>query len=219
MGTQEQKKAALESLCLAYWQPLYTFLRCAGRSHEAAEDGVQEFFLRLMDGRLLSLADPGKGRFRSLIFTALRNLDCDFRRIENSQKRGGSVETVSLDSALAEESRQLELACCATPENVFDRVWALTLISRATGRLKKHFEEEGKTALFEELLPRITGEMGQETIASLALRLGMSEAAVKMASFRLRRHYAEAIREEIQLTVSSPEDVNDELRCLMASFK
>jgi len=217
-GTEDQKKAALESLCRAYWQPLYTFLRCAGRNHEAAEDGVQEFFLRLMDGRLLSLADPGKGRFRTLILTALRNLDCDFRRIENCQKRGGAVETVSLDFALAEESWQLELAYSTSPEKTFDRVWALTLISRATRRLKRHFAEDGKTALFEELFPRITGEMEQETLASLAQRLGMSEAAVKMASFRLRRHYAEAIRDEIQLTVSSPEDVNDELRSLMSSL-
>lgn len=217
-GTEDQKKAALESLCRAYWQPLYTFLRCSGRNHETAEDEVQEFFLRLMDGRLLSLADPCKGRFRTLILTALRNLDCDFRRSENCQKRGGAMECVSLDFALAEESWQLELDYSTSPEKAFDRVWALTLIDRATRRLKRHFTEDGKTALFEELFPRISGELTQHTLGQSALRLGMTEAAVKMASVRLRRHYAEVIRDEIQLTVSSPEDVNDELRSLMRSL-
>ncbi|MEN3942319.1 hypothetical protein WJU23_13555 [Prosthecobacter sp. SYSU 5D2] len=218
-GSEEEKIAALDTLCRTYRQPLYVFLRSIGRSHEAAEDSLQEFFLRLMDGRLLTLACPERGRFRTLILTALKNLDHDFHRMENAQKRGGDTEFVSLDNPAFKDHLQSELTYGISPEQAFDRAWATILIDRSRLRLQEHFTSIGKATLFAELFPRMMGEgMEEGNLAAVAQRLQMSETAVKTAFWRLRRHYAEIFRYEVQQTLVCQEEVQDEVRCLMASF-
>lgn len=217
-GTEDQRKTALEMLCRIYWLPLYAFLRSAGRSHEVAEDIVQEFFLRLLDGRLLASATPERGRFRSLILTALKNLDHDLRRMEQTQKRGGGCEVLSLDMTGAQDFSQNQQASEATPDQAFDRAWAMTLIDRAAHRLKQHFTLEGKEALFAELYPRILGEETEDGLAAVASRLGMSAAAVKVAAFRIRRHYAEILQEEVRRTVITAEEARQELLHLRTAF-
>jgi DNA-directed RNA polymerase specialized sigma24 family protein len=212
-----QRRAALEDMCRAYWYPLYAFLRRSGRNTEDAQDLVQDFFVKLIDGALLATATPEKGKFRTLLLAALKNMDANAWHAAQTQKRGGGAERVPLDAALAEE-RLLHERADAPPEAIFDRAWANTVMDRAGAALQAEYVGVGKAELFSELFPRLNGGVVKDGLAAVAARLGMSEAAVKMALSRMRPRYADALRNEISHTVGSHGDTQEELRYLLTAF-
>ena len=211
------RRKALGDLCAAYWYPLYAFLRRSGRGVEDAQDLAQDFFARLMDGTLLSGANPEKGKFRTLLLAALKNMDANAWNAARAQKRGGGAEVVPLDVVLAEDRWQAEPAGVAA-DAAFDRAWANTVMDRAGAQLQAEYVTGGKAALFSELFPRLNGGGAADGLAAVADRLGMSEAAVKMALSRMRPRYADALRAEIAHTVGSHGDVQEELRYLLTVF-
>lgn len=214
----EEGAAAMTRLFQSYWPPLYGFLRRGGRTKEEAEDLLQEFFLKLQNGSLLTSADPQRGRFRSVLLMSLRNLEVDFFRAARTQKRGAGAEMVSLDAAEAEAGWNVAADAGLTPESAYDRAWARTLLQRAGQRLREICEAEGKAAHFVELMPFVTGGRPGGEFAAAAERLGMNEKTARVALSRLRRRYAAVIREEVAETVGPDGDVQDELRYLMENF-
>lgn len=214
---EETRRSALGEMCEAYWYPLYAYLRRSGRGQEDAQDLTQEFFARLMDGRLLGPADPSRGRFRTLLLAAMKNLDANAWAAAKAGKRGGGATVVPLDVALAEE-RWLAEPAGPPAEAVFDRAWANAVMDRAGTKLQAEYAAGGKVALFAELFPRLNGGPAGDGLAAVAERLGMTEAAVKMALSRMRPRYAEALRWEIAQTVGSHGDVQEELRYLLSVF-
>ena len=213
------RHVALEELYRAYWYPLYAFLRRSGRGVEDSQDLAQDFFTRLLDGRLLRNADPAKGRFRTLLLASLKHLDADAYKAARAAKRGGRLEFVEMDIDQAEEKWHLEESLAASPELAFDRAWANTVMDRAGRELRGEYISGGKAALFDELFPRLNGGGGDDGLAAVAKRLSMTEAAVKMALSRMRRRYADALRAEIAHTVGSRGDVQEELRYLLSAFQ
>ena len=175
-GDEAQRRVALEALCSAYWYPLYAFLRRSGRGVEDAEDLVQDFFARLLDGSLLERADQGRGKFRTLLLAAVKNLDSDARKAERTQKRGGLAKVVALDSVLAEERWLVDSSRESAPEVAFDRAWAAAILERAGLRLRAEHAGE-KAALFAELAPRLTGsgEDGLAEIGAASIKLSYQQ--------------------------------------------
>ena len=216
-GDDASRRGALETLCATYWYPIYAFLRRSGRSPEDAQDLAQDFFVRLLDGRLLEGADPAKGKFRTLLLAALKNLDANAHAAAKAAKRGGNHTFVSLDAGHAEEHWQADTRTDEPVERLFDRAWAETLLSRSSERLRGEFEEKGREGLFSALYPRLTGG-DSEGLSRVAEGLGLSEDAVKMALSRLRRRFGEVLREEVSETVGSRGDVQEELRYLLSNF-
>ena len=216
--SDEQAIAAMARLFQSYWQPLYLFLRREGRTREQAEDLLQEFFVRLHDGRLLSAVTPERGRFRTLMLTSLRNLDRDIYKASRAQKRGAGAEMVSLDVAMAEEQCGELTDAGLSPERAFDRAWALALLQRAGERLGAECAAEGKAALYAELFPHLTGGGQAGDFPAAAARLGMEEKSARVALSRLRRRYAAVIRQEVSSTVGTEADEKDELRYLLENF-
>jgi DNA-directed RNA polymerase specialized sigma24 family protein len=211
-----QRNAALGELYGAYWSPLYAFLRRGGRTVDDARDLVQEFFVRLLDGSLLSAADPAKGRFRTLLLAGLRHLDANTHRAALAAKRGGGRELVPLDFVPAEERWQAEASRSESPEQAFDRAWANVVIDRASVNLREDYQASGKGPLFEALFPCLLGNRPQGGLVAVGERLGMSEGGVKMALSRLRHRFGEALQREIAHTVGSRADVQEELRYLLS---
>lgn len=211
------RQRALGELCSTYWYPLYAFLRRSGRSVEDAQDLVQDFFGRLGDGSLLAGASPSKGKFRSLLLAALKNVESNAQRTARAQKRGGGAEMVSLDVAMAEQAWQADPKQDG-PDKTFDRAWARTVIAEAAAALRGEYATSGKEALFEALFPKLNGVRTSETLAELGNRIGMSEAAVKMAFSRMKARYADALRAEVSLTVGSQGDAEEEIRYLTTIF-
>src|SRR5262245_23008400 len=155
-----EAREALASLCEAYWYPLYAFLRRRGHAPEDAADLTQGFFARLLEKNALAAVRRGRGRFRSYLLAALENHLQNRRRGERAKKRGGGRTPLSLDRADAEERYRLEPAHEMTPERVYKRRWALTLLERALDLLRAEMEAAGKGELFAKLKPSLNGEGG-----------------------------------------------------------
>jgi RNA polymerase sigma factor (sigma-70 family) len=208
-------REALAELCSAYWYPLYAFVRRRGYDPERARDLTQDFFARALEKGLLAEADPSRGRFRSFLRTACANLLANRRDWELARKRGGDRLILSIDMADAEGRYALELADGLTPERIFDRSWALTLLGRVLDQLGREYEEAGKAATFEAL----RGVLAGDHYAAVAARLGTTEGAARVAAHRLRRRYSELLRREIGSTLAEPAEVDDEIQDLFAALE
>jgi RNA polymerase sigma factor (sigma-70 family) len=210
-------REAMERLCRTYWFPLYTYLRRRGYDTYGAEDCTQAFFAALLQRHALHRADPQQGRFRSFLLSSLNHFLADERDRAGAQKRGGGRPIVSLDVGDAETRYQIEPAHDLTPEKLFEKSWALTVLGNAMAKLKAEFAGS-KEQLFETLKPYLPAGKGPTSYKDVAARLGMTEATVKVTVYRLRQRYRQLVREEIAQTVSTPEQVDEEIRDLFASL-
>jgi RNA polymerase sigma factor (sigma-70 family) len=213
-------QAALATLCQQYWYPLYAFARRRGHAMHAAQDLTQAFFARLLEKDDLHAADPKRGRFRSFLLAAFQNFLANDWDRQTAQKRGGGQALVSLDVRTAEERLMNEPVHDETAERLFDRRWALLVLDRALQRLRADYLKGGREAIFTALEPQLTGGAADrnESLREIGERVGMSEAAIKVAVHRLRKRFGEALREEIAQTLSTPDDTDDELRQLFAAL-
>ena len=212
-----QAAAALARLCRIYWYPLYAFIRRRGHGAHDAQDLTQEFFYRLLDKRYLNAVDYRKGRFRSFLLAALEHFLANEWRRSQAQRRGGGQQVISIDDD-AEQRYAREPATNLSPERIYEQRWALAFLEQVLGKLRAEFVEAGKGGTFEALKVFLTGDRAPGGYAGLAAELGSTEAALKMAVSRMRQRYAELLREEIANTVSGPNEIEDELRALMAAL-
>jgi RNA polymerase sigma factor (sigma-70 family) len=210
--------AALESLCRTYWNPLYAYVRHQGHSPHDAQDLTQEFFARLLERKYLKLARRERGRFRSFLLKSLKHFLINEWKRGQSQKRGGGREIFSLDDEAAERSYRQQPADQLTPESLYDKLWAMTLLERAMERLAANYAGTGKQEVFDRLKPLLLTEGSNEAYRDAGGPLGLSEGAVKVAVHRLRQRFREEVRAEIAQTVATPSEVDGELRCLMAAM-
>jgi len=210
---------ALAELCRNYWYPLYVYVRRMGRSPQDAQDLTQEFFARLIEKRWLDRAEQSRGRFRSFLLATFKHfLAAEWHR-ERAAKRGGGQPALSLDGVEAEDRYKLEPADTATPEALYDRRWAMTVLDQALARLEAEQRADGHAARFEALKDCLLGEPGEETLAELGARLCQTEAAMKSIVRRLRERYRILLREDIAQTVDGAEGVDEELRSLLAALR
>jgi|HubBroStandDraft_1064217.scaffolds.fasta_scaffold99494_2 RNA polymerase sigma factor (sigma-70 family) len=215
-GESARARAALESLCRAYWYPLYAFLRRTGQSPHDAEDSVQGFFAVCLEKNYLAAADEAKGRFRSFLLLALKRFLGKERDKARAGKRGAGQELIALDSLTAEQRYALEPAEHLSADKLFERRWALTLLEQVLSRLRGEQAASGPRDAFEQLKEFLLAGGRGTPYAELAARLGTSEGAVKVAVHRLRQRYRQLLEEEIANTVTSPEEAEDERRYLLA---
>ncbi|MFV1967115.1 MAG: RNA polymerase sigma factor [Pirellulaceae bacterium] len=184
---------ALESLCRTYWYPLYAYVRRRGYSADDAKDLTQEFFARLLEKDYLQAADCERGRFRSFLLTVLKRFLSKERERAEAQKRGGGRKLLSIDFTSGEDRCRLEPSHDWTPEKVYERRWALTLLDQVLNRLGREYAEKQETQLFEHLKVYLTGSSGAPAYAQTAADLSMSESAVKVAVHRMRQRYRELL--------------------------
>lgn len=210
---------ALAALCEAYWYPLYAYVRRRGLDAHEAQDLTQEFFAHLLDSEAVSVASPERGRFRSFLLASLHNFLANHWRKENAQKRGGGKSILSLDLAAGEERYVAEPAHTLTPEKVYERRWAMTLLGQVMETLAEEYRADGKGELFENLKPYLGGTLEGLPYVELAAKIGMSVGSIKVAVHRLRRRCGELLREKIAETVESPEEIDLELRELFAAVR
>jgi len=211
---RKEARSALVFLCENYWYPLYAYLRRRGYPADQAQDLTQEFFIRLLEGRYLDRADPEKGRFRSFLLTSLKFFVADEEDRHRARKRGGGM-VVPLEFSSGEDRYQREPAHGETPERIFERRWALSMLDRVVERLRNEFVHHGRAEHFERLKMFLLGQ-SDAPYAELAREMNTSEGALKVAIHRLRKRYRELFRQEIADTVADPAEVESELRYLAA---
>jgi RNA polymerase sigma factor (sigma-70 family) len=211
-----ESAAALEVLCRAYWYPLYAFVRQQGHSPDDAQDLTQEFFARLLAKEYLQAADREKGRFRTFLRVALRRFLANEWDRARRLKRGGGHTPLPLDTMAAEQRYQAERDDALAPDRLYERRWAWTLLEQALARLRADYSAAGKAAEFDRLKETLTADRGSIPYPDLAAALGLSEGAARVAVHRLRKRFREVFRATVAETVSTPEEVEDELRHLVA---
>jgi RNA polymerase sigma-70 factor (ECF subfamily) len=210
--------AALETLCRAYWYPLYAYVRRKGHGPEEAQDLTQEFFARLLERNFLQAVQQERGKFRWFLLSAMKRFLANEWHKDHAAKRGGRHVVLSLDETVAEGRFQLEPADPLTPEKLFDQSWALTLLDEARQKLQREYETSGRGAAFEQLKVFLSGDRAPVSHAEAGAALGLSEGAVTVAVHRLRQRYRECLRESIAHTVLTPTEVDEEIRHLFAVF-
>ena len=213
---RKEARSALVSLCEGYWYPLYAYVRRRGYSPDQAQDLTQEFFIRVLEGRYLDRADPEKGRFRSFLLSSMKFFVADEEDRRRAQKRGGGA-VLPLELSSGEDRYQREPAHDETPERIFERRWALSVLDRVVERLRVEFVQHGRPEHFDRLKIFLLGK-SDAPYAALARELKTSEGALKVAIHRLRKRYRELFRQEIADTVADPGEVESELRFLAAAL-
>jgi RNA polymerase sigma factor (sigma-70 family) len=213
-GAQE----ALASLCSTYWHPLYAFIRRQGADPHQAEDLTQEFFCRFLQRNALSKVRREAGKFRSFLLACLKNFLANERERAGAQRRGGGCVLLSLDYAEAEMRYLQEPADERTPELVFERRWAFAVLERTLRELRREYARAGKSALFDNLQGFLPGGQGSCSRKELAATHRLSQGALDVAIHRLRQRFGLLLREQVAQTVSSPNEVEEELQHLISAF-
>lgn len=210
--------SALAELCQDYWYPLYAYVRRQGNDADAAADLTQAFFASLLQRDDLRKVDPSLGKFRSFLLAAMKHFLMNEWDKAKTQKRGGGRQPLSLDFAEADSRFRREPSHGETPELVYQRQWVQALLQRVTDALRSEFADRGKAHHFDRLQKFLSGKNREETLAEAAQQLSMTEVAVKVAVHRMRQRFGELLRADIAGTVSTPEDVDSEIRELFGVF-
>ena len=211
-------KQALETLCRTYWFPLYAYIRRQGYDSHQAEDYTQAFFVGLLAKGGLRLADPKRGKFRSFLLASLKHFLSNERARARAKKRGGGQKALSLDFQSAESQYALEPCDKLSPEKLFERSWALTVLDRTMACLQAEAISTNKQRLFDRLKVYLTAEKSSIPYRDVAAKLDITEGAVRVAVHRLRKRYRELLRDEIAQTVTSDDQIDEEIRDLFAAL-
>ena len=211
-------RGALAELCNAYYEPVAAFLRCEVCDPDAARDLAHDFFAHLLAGGAIAQAQPEHGRFRSYLLGAVKHFVAHHREAAGRLKRGGGVESISLQDTEAGVARTVPDARVLSPDAAFDRQWAMTVVARALESLQAECANEGRGAFFEQAKPWLTGEAAHGEQAALAASCGLNPNALKVAVHRLKRRFRELLKTAVAGTLDDPGLVEAEMRALFAAL-
>ena len=209
---------ALSSLCQTYWFPLYAYLRRWGCDTHLAEDYVQAFFVQMLEKHYLSKVEQKRGKFRSFLLVAIKRFVADQHDLTQAFKRGGGHKRLSIDLEFAEGKYALEPVSDLSPERIFEKSWALAALEQTMAQLEAEFAGMNKQKLFDCLKVYIGGDANSVPYHNVAADLNMTEDAVKTAVYRLRRRYRQRLRDIIAQTVTTHEQINEEIQDLFVAI-
>jgi RNA polymerase sigma-70 factor (ECF subfamily) len=218
-GESPAAQEALEKLCRTYWRPLYAFVRQQGLGPEDAQDLIQDFFARLLKRQNLKTVRREKGRLRSYLLVSIKRFLASERHRASGVKRYETGPRIPIDELLAYEGSDFELVETRSPDQLYERRWALAMLDHVLSRLEAEYQAASHGALFDRLKDCLVGEHDRPLQAKIAAQFGMTENAVKQAFHRFRRRYRVLLREEVANTLTAPGDVEDELQHLVSVLR
>jgi len=216
-ASQAHARIALQKLCRMYWYPLYAYVRHRGYSDADAKDLTQAFFARMLQTDGFSSADRLKGRFRSFLLGAMKHFLANEWHRDKAIKRGGEIQFVEWDALDARSRYEKGLNEQNTPDSLFDREWAMETVKSSLDALRREMRDAGKESQFDQLKGFLTGS---ETSSreELANRLNISESTLKVTIHRLRRRFRELLRATVNETIDMNEDLEVEMKYLIAAL-
>jgi RNA polymerase sigma-70 factor (ECF subfamily) len=211
--------AALNQLCITYWRPVFAFIRRSCGDEETAKDLTQGFFATFLQKQYFRSASRARGRFRSFLLACVKNYLANEWDKQHTQRRGGGVVIVRIDQLVQETGGELESTSALPPDRAYERQWAYSVLGNVRTKLRLEFEHSGRTEVFDALHRYLSGDRDEAPYTAAAARLHMSVDAVKKNVERLRRRFAELLKEEIAQTVLHPSEIDDEIRFLRATLQ
>ena len=220
MASPEGRRA-LSELCVAYYEPVTTFLRyeLRDRNGDSAREFAHDFFAQVLAGNCIFNAIKERGRFRSYLLGSVKHYLSHRREAASRLKRGGGAEMLPLDDDEMSLADVIPDNTTLSPDANFDRQWALTVVARALAALRRECAEEGRTAFFEQVKPWLVGDASHGDQAAAAVACGMNANAFKVAVHRLKRRYRDLIREEVAGTLEDPALIDSEMQALFAALE
>jgi RNA polymerase sigma-70 factor (ECF subfamily) len=218
-GESPAAHRALEDLCRTYWRPIYGFARREGAKPEEAKDITQGFFALILARKDFSSVRQEKGRLRSFLLASLKHFMANERRDAATIKRGGGRPLLPLEGIESSEVSDLDRGDILSPDLLYDRRWAFTVLDRVFARLREESQRSLNPPLLQRLNTLLSDEPDRPSQAEIAREFGMTENAVKQAFHRLRRRYRQLLREEVAHTVATPAEIEDEMRYLIAALR
>lgn len=209
-------REAMAKLCSNYWFPIYAFIRRNGLSPHEAEDLTQEFFCRILQRDWLAKVHPGGGKFRSFLLVCVKHFLSNERDRALAQRRGGGRSVIPLEREEAETRYILEPADPVTPEVFFERQWVFELLEQTIQAVRAEYEQTNKLDWFEDLQGFLPGGKERLSRAEIAQKRSLSGNAIDVAIHRLRQRFGGILRRKVAETVSSEEEVDEEIRHLMS---
>lgn len=208
----------MERLCQAYWTPLFLYVQKRVRDLHQAQDLTQAFFAKLLEKNYVGQADRTRGRFRTFLLTACQHfLANEFRRTQ-AIAAGGAVKILPLDGDSHRDQLFPADDRTLTPEEAFDREWALTLLSRVLEKLELECTTDEHKRRFGIMKPCLSTPTADLDYDTLSWELGVRPEAARMAVSRLRRRYRDLLRLEIAHTVPTSDEIELELADLFRAL-
>ena len=217
-GSEETRFEALSQFCTIYWFPLYAYARRSGRTVEDAEDLTQSFFSKLLKRETTAHLEQVRGKLRTYLLAAMKHHIASDWRHQHAQKRGGHALHESIDLEQAEHRYQNEPFHNDSPDRVYERQWALSVMRRGMDRLREEYANSNRGEVYEGLQPYLDGKSKHFDAIAVGSRLSMTDSAVRVALHRMRRRLREHIEREVAETIGSHEDVAEEMRCLFEAI-
>ncbi len=202
---------AIEELCQTYWKPVFVFIRGRGYSVEDAKDLTQQFFLFVIEKDLVARARRDRGRFRHFLRASIKNFLANEWDKTQAQKRGGGQTRIEINGLADGNNLEIFSNYDAPPDVLFERAWALALLGSVLATLRQELEQRGRAELFDALKPRLTGQEVPRPYVELSREFGMTESAIKLVMHRIKRRFRELLRNEILETVSTQQELDQEL--------
>lgn len=209
-GTPDAR-AALDRLCRVYRPPVVAYIRGRGYPADATEDLAQTFFARFIEGAYHASADPARGRFRAFLLVALKRFLINADAEAHALKRGGAVSMRRLDDS---QLNMEQLAAGDSPENAFERSWAIAVVDAALHKLRAEAEQAGRRDMFDQLAEFLTERPDEADYHRAAQALNLRRNTLAVAVHRLRHRLRELVRAELAQTTAAREDLESELRDL-----
>jgi len=216
---EDRRQAAVSQLLTGYWKPVYCYLRRKGKSNEDAKDLTQGFFVEVVLGRkLIQKADQAKGKFRTLLLTALDRYVTSVYRAATAKKRRPADGLLSFDAIGALNIP--EPAAASTPEQAFHCAWASALLDAVLDELKNTYVQTGRAAHWEIFRGRVLDPImaGREPtpLAELCARHGVpDEVKASNMVVTVKRRFQAILKRHVRQFVDSDEDVDAEIDELM----
>ncbi len=210
-GTSPSAREALEQLCANYHPVVLAYFKRQDQP-QLADDRTQAFFLHFLDRHLHDRADAARGSFRAFLFTSVRNHWHEALRGEAARKRRAGAE--------AGEFALADLADAhASPEQAFDRDWALHVLQRAREQLEHEADHSGKSALFAAVQGFLLEPPEASDYVRIGAALGMPANTVAVAVRRLRERLRALVRRELADTLPPAADIDTEMRWLKQALQ
>ena len=217
-----ESRSALATLCQVYWHPVYAFIRRNGSDRDQAQDLTQAFFAVLLEKNYLGDAKQERGRFRSFLLTAVKHFLSNQRDRAQAQKRGGGQADLSLDLSIDPMEVEAWYSPVAvddvTPERLFELRWAHSLLEQTMAAFREEFARAGKAKHFDLLSDYLHGDSTGIRYDELAAEMGVTAGALRTQVHRMRRRYRDLLRAQIAQTVSTPGEIDDEIRFLLTTL-
>jgi DNA-directed RNA polymerase specialized sigma24 family protein len=215
----EARREAFGDIVEGYWKPVYKHLRLTWRlDPEEARDITQGFFADAFQKSWLERYEPAKARFRTFVRVCADRFLMNTRQAAARLKRGGGMQTLSLDFDGAEREVASSLSSALpAPDELFHREFIRALFDKAVQDLRAECEAADRSVQFTLFERYDLNPADGVSYAQLASELRLTTTQVTNGLAHVRRRFRERVLDALRGLCGSDEEYRREARDLFGT--